>query len=178
MPGHRHADLTNRPLTVPIRMPLDSDLFRSVLGRFATGVTVVTTQGADGRDHGMTVSAFSSLSLEPPLVLFCVDRSASVYDALAGAEWVVVNILSAAQEALSRRFSHLGAASRFEGIGFTRARHGAPVLEEVLAHLECRVQQHQPAGDHDIFVAEVHEATSRDVRPLLYYRGGYAQLER
>ncbi|HNV77294.1 MAG: flavin reductase family protein [Gemmatimonadetes bacterium] len=159
-------------------MPLDSDLYRSVLGRFASGVTVVTAQGADGRDHGMTVSAFSSLSLAPPLILVCIDRGASVYAALRDAEWIVVNILSASQEALSRRFSHSDAEARFDGIGFTRAPHGAPILDDVLAHLECRITARHDEGDHTILVAEVEMGAARDERPLLYYRGGYAQLER
>lgn len=159
-------------------MPLDSDHFRSVLGRFASGVTVVTTRDAAGRDHGMTVSAFSSLSLTPPLILVCIDRRASVYGALAAAEWIVVNILSAQQEAYSRRFSHLDAEARFEGVGFTRAPSGAPILDEVLAYLDCRVVERHEGGDHTILVAEVDGADAREERPLLYYRGGYAQLER
>lgn len=159
-------------------MSLDSDLFRSVLGRFASGVTVVTTCDADGRDHGMTVSAFASLSLVPPQILVCIDRQASVHATLASAEWMVVNILSATQEPLSRRFSHLEAMSRFEGIGFSRATHGAPILDDVLAHLECRIVQRLDGGDHTILVGEVEAADARDMRPLLYYRGGYAQLER
>lgn len=159
-------------------MPLDSDLFRAVLGRFASGVTVVTTHDAAGRDHGMTVSAFTSLSLTPPLVLVCIDRSASVHQALHQAEWVVINILSAEQEALSRRFSNLDADTRFDGVGFARSAHGAPVLDEVLAHLECRRHATHEAGDHTILVLEVESASARDARPLLYYRGGYAQLER
>lgn len=159
-------------------MPLDPDQFRSVMGRFASGVTVVTTRDVAGRDHGMTVSAFSSLSLAPPLILFCIDRSASVHPALLAAEWVVVNILSAEQEALSRRFSHLEADARFDGIGFTRAHHGAPILDDVLACLECRIVGRHEGGDHDILLAEVDWAETRDARPLLYYRSGYAQLER
>ncbi len=159
-------------------MPLDSDLFRSVLGRFASGVTVVTTRDDAGRDHGMTVSAFASLSLSPPLVLVCIDRQASIHGILAQAEWLAVNVLSAGQEPLSRRFSHLDAEARFEGVGFTRAPRGAAVLDDVLAFLECRVVQRLDGGDHTIVVAEVESADARDGKPLLYYRGGYAQLER
>ena len=159
-------------------MSLDSDLFRSVLGRFASGVTVVTTRDAAGRDHGMTVSAFSSLSLAPPLILICIDRGASVHAPLSVADWIVVNILSASQEPLSRRFSHPDPELRFDGIGFTRAPSGATILDDVLAFLECRVVARHLEGDHEILVAEVHTADARDERPLLYYRGGYAQLER
>ena len=159
-------------------MSLDSDRFRSVLGRFATGITVITTRDATGRDHGMTVSAFSSLSLDPPLVLACVDRTASMLVALNRGAWMTVNILSATQEALSRRFSNLDADARFEGIGFSRGPQGGPILDDVLAHLECRIVEQNMSGDHAICIGEVHAAEARDERPLLYYRGGYAQLER
>lgn len=159
-------------------MPLDPDHFRSVLGRFASGVTIVTARDAAGRDHGMTVSAFASLSLSPALVLACIDRSASLLEHLPLGAWFAVNILSSAQEALSRRFSHVEAGARFEGIGFSRGASGAPILDEVLTHLECRVRNRNDGGDHVIVVGEVEHATVREDRPLLYYRGGYAQLER
>ncbi|MBK6488931.1 MAG: flavin reductase family protein [Gemmatimonadetes bacterium] len=159
-------------------MSLDSDLFRSVLGRFASGVTVVTALDHEGRDHGMTVSAFASLSLEPPLILACIDRQASTHRVITTAEWIVVNVLSAEQEPLSRRFSYLDSAARFEGVGFSRSLHGAAILDDVLAFLECRIVQCLDGGDHTIVVAEVETADARDEKPLLYYRGGYAQLER
>ena len=92
--------------------------------------------------------------------------------------WFVVNILAASQEALSRRFSKLEADARFEGIGFTRGTHGVPVLDDVLAHLECRVETIHAGGDHDIVIGAVEHAATGEDRPLLYYRGGYAQLER
>lgn len=161
-----------------IAMSLDSDLFRSVLGRFATGVTVVTARDEEGRDHGMTVNAFSSLSLDPPLVLCCVDRAASMFHSLAIGQYFAVNILSATQEALSRRFSNLDADTRFEGVGFSRGVLGAAILDEVLAYLECRIVARHQAGDHAIIIGEVQHAATGDDRPLLYYRGGYAQLER
>ena len=159
-------------------MPLDQDLFRSVLGRFATGVTIVTVQDAEGRDHGMTVSAFSSLSLEPSMILVCIDRAASMLGALKDGTWFTVNILSASQEALSRRFAKLDAEVRFDGIGFSRGTHGAPILDDVLAHLECSVKTTYDGGDHAIIVGVVEHAATKEDRPLLYYRGGYAQLER
>lgn len=159
-------------------MTLDSDSFRSVLGRFASGITVVTTRDHDLRDVGMTVSAFCSVSLAPPLVQVCIDQAASMYGALMGAERFGINILAAEQEALSRRFAAIDSSHRFEGIGFTRGESGVVLLDEALAHLECTVFARQEAGDHTIFVGEVERATARDARPLLYYRGGYAQLER
>jgi flavin reductase (DIM6/NTAB) family NADH-FMN oxidoreductase RutF len=157
---------------------IDPDSFRSVLGRFVSGVTVLTMRDAGGKDHGMTVSAFSSVSLDPPLVLACIDRTAEMHDQLASGMHVVFNILSAHQEALSRRFSELEGTRRFEGVGFTRDRRGIPILDDVIAHLSCDITVRYAAGDHSIFLAHVDDAVTSDHRPLVYYRGGYTQLER
>ena len=159
-------------------MTIDPDSFRSVLGRFASGITVITAIDADGRDVGMTVSAFSSVSLHPPLVQACVDRAASMFDALQRAERFGVNVLAAEQEALSRRFAAVDSSHRFEGIGYVRGESGVVLLDDALAHMECQIVSRFDAGDHMLFVGEVERATARDARPLLYYRGGYAQLER
>jgi flavin reductase (DIM6/NTAB) family NADH-FMN oxidoreductase RutF len=159
-------------------MTIDPDSFRSVLGRFASGITVVTACDAAGRDVGMTVSAFCSTSLYPPLVLACIDRESSAYHALDKAERVGVSILASDQEALSRRFASVESAHRFDGIGYLRGESGVVLLLDALAHLECRIVAQHAAGDHTIFIGEVERATARDARPLLYYRGGYAQLER
>ena len=126
----------------------------------------------------MTVSAFCSLSLQPPLVLACVDRNADLHGMLPEGQRVVFNILSATQEALSRRFSEEEGSRRFDGIGFRRDPHGVAVLEDVLAWIEAVVVQQHDGGDHSIFIAQVDGASSSDLRPLLYYRGGYAELER
>ena len=156
---------------------IDHDDFRSVLGRFASGVTVVTSMDANGNDQGMTVSAFCSLSLEPPLVLFCIDQAASMYKSLAEAPGFIVNILSEKQESLARRFSDPD-PNRFDGIGYSRGANGMVILDEVLAYLECtRVAAHI-GGDHCIYVGEVDVVNANEGRPLLHYRGGYAQLER
>jgi flavin reductase (DIM6/NTAB) family NADH-FMN oxidoreductase RutF len=160
------------------RPAVDPDTFRSVLGRFASGVTVLTTVDAAGRDHGMTVSAFCSLSLDPPLVLACIDRTATMHDGLPLGAPLVINILSAGQEALSRRFAAGDPPNRFDGVGYTRGAVGAAVLDDVLAWLECRVHARHPGGDHTIVVAQVEAAGTRQERPLLYYRSGYATLER
>jgi len=159
-------------------MQLDPDGFRSVLGRFASGVTVVTMVGADGRDHGMTVSAFCSVSLEPPLVLVCIDRTASMHELLAPGTAFAVNVLSAGQEAVSRRFATGDPPNRFDGLGYQRGMTGVPVLDDVLAWLEARVTTRHDEGDHTIIIGRVEAAATRQDRPLLYYRGGYAQLER
>jgi len=126
----------------------------------------------------MTVSSFCSLSLQPPLVLACVARTADLHHMLPRGQRVVFNILSASQEALSRRFSEEEGSRRFDGLGFHREGHGIAVLNDVLAWIEGTIIDQQDGGDHSIFVAEVDGASSNDERPLLYYRGGYAELER
>jgi flavin reductase (DIM6/NTAB) family NADH-FMN oxidoreductase RutF len=158
---------------------MDSDTFRSVLGRFASGVTILTARDASGADHGMTVSAFSSLSLEPPLVLFCVDHAASMHPLLMRDPPPAcgISILSSKQEAWSRRFAD-ETEQRFDGIAYSRGENGVVLLEEALAHLECTITQRVEAGDHTVFFAHLDRAEPRHGHPLLYYRGGYAQLER
>jgi len=156
---------------------IDSDTFRSVLGRFASGVTIVTARDEAGVDYGMTVSAFCSLSLEPPLVLFCVDHVASMYELLLTHPRFGISVLSSNQESYSRRFADPD-SNRFDGIAYTRGESGVVLLEGALAHLECSITEHYDAGDHTIFIASVDHAEPKHGRPLLYYRGGYAQLER
>jgi len=161
-----------------IDVTLDPDTFRSVLGRFASGVTVVTVRDAAGHDHGMTVSAFASVSLVPPLILVCVEQTASSHDPLLGATHFAVNILAAHQEPISRRFASGDETKRFDGIGYTRGQSGAALLDDALAHIECRRTTEHPTGDHTVVIGEVQTAVAHAKRPLLYYRGGYAQLER
>ena len=158
-------------------MPIDKDPFRAVLGRFASGVTIITTVDADGDDQGMTVSAFSSLSLDPPLVLVCIDHTASLWPVLQTADRFAVNILASSQEALSRRFSSKE-GDRFDGVGFTRGATGVALLDDTLASVECTVASRLAQGDHTILVGHVESGQARDLQPLLYYRGGYASLTR
>ena len=157
-------------------MAIDPDEFRAVLGRFASGVTILTARAGDV-DHGMTVSAFCSVSLQPPLVLACVDRAADMSAIIGKSRHFGVSILAEGQEALSRRFSELP-AGRFDGIGYTRGESGVILVDDALAHLECRRVASHEAGDHVIHIGEVERATSAQGGPLLYYRGGYAQIER
>jgi flavin reductase (DIM6/NTAB) family NADH-FMN oxidoreductase RutF len=124
----------------------------------------------------MTVSAFCSVSLEPPLVLICIEKNASVYEALTNAPQFVVNILSAKQEQIARRFSIVD-IDRFEGVGFSRSLNGIAVLDEVLGVIECKRVALHDAGDHTVIVGEVEAGRAENGTPLLYYRGGYAQLE-
>jgi flavin reductase (DIM6/NTAB) family NADH-FMN oxidoreductase RutF len=156
---------------------IDSDLFRAVLGRFASGITVITATAPDGTPHGMTVSAFASVSLDPPLILACIAHDATIAPLLSQATSFAVNVLSDTQEALSRRFAGR-MNDRFVGVGYRLGDLGDPQLDDVLAWLACRIVARHPAGDHVILVGQVEDAGVRDGRPLLYYRGGYAQLER
>jgi len=156
---------------------IDRDLFRAVLGRFASGITVVTAQDASGQPHGMTVSAFSSLSLDPPLVLVCVSTDATMAPVIEAATTFAVNVLADSQEAMSRRFAGK-VDDRFAGVGYAKGEHGDALLDDALATIQCRIVARHPAGDHVIVVGQVEQASAHDGRPLLYYRGGYAQLER
>lgn len=156
---------------------IDPALFRSVLGRFASGITVVTARSESGEDHGMTVSAFCSVSLEPLLVLICVEHSTVLHDVMINATQFVVNMLASEQESISRRFSER-IEDRFDGIGYTRGLTGCAILEGILGYLECNVVTRYPGGDHTIILGRVIAAAANPGSPLLYYRGGYAQLER
>jgi flavin reductase (DIM6/NTAB) family NADH-FMN oxidoreductase RutF len=156
---------------------LDPATFRAVLGRLASGVSVVTTRSPEGKDHGMTVTALSSLSLEPPLILVCVDRAATMYDALREAPHFAVSMLTSEQEIISRRFAETS-DTKFEGVGFSRDATGCALIDDALAHLECSMWAQYEGGDHTIFVGQVVRAKTGEAKPLLYYRGGYAGLDR
>lgn len=154
---------------------VDPATYRSALSRFAAGVTVLTTHTDDDRDLGMTATAFSAVSLDPPLVLVCVDRDASMASPLEHATHLAVHVLRHDQEALSRRFSGTE-SDRFAGLEVTRGAGGLPLLGGALARLQCRIVERHPGGDHVIVVAEVLEAEVAEGEPLLYFRGGYGRL--
>jgi flavin reductase (DIM6/NTAB) family NADH-FMN oxidoreductase RutF len=152
------------------------DEFRAALGRFATGVTVITVETAKGEVHGMTASAFCSVSLRPPLVLVCVDHLAEMYLHLRERRQFGASILREEQEALSEFFAdperNPDAAYRL-GIKYRPTKTGTPVLESALGNLDCSVVSAHAAGDHTIFIGEVREATVGEGAPLLYFRGRY-----
>lgn len=156
-------------------MPVSKDEFRIALSRFVSGVTVVTSLGKDNRPAGITVSAFSSVSLEPPLVLACIDKRASLHDYLGEGRHFAVNILAEDQEHLSRRFASKD-QDRFDDRGYREGVTGAPLLEGAIAHIECRVVHAYPGGDHTIIVGEVEAASVAEHKPLAYYRGRYSHL--
>ena len=156
-------------------MPVSKDDFRAALGRFVSGVTVITTLSEDGQPAGITVSAFASLSLEPCLVLACIDKHASVHEYLYEGKHFAVNILAEDQEHVSRRFASKE-QDRFNGTGYAEGANGAPLLDGALAYIECRVVHAYPGGDHTIIVGEVESVRIAEHKPLAYYRGGYSQL--
>jgi flavin reductase (DIM6/NTAB) family NADH-FMN oxidoreductase RutF len=155
---------------------IDAAQFRQLLGRFATGVTIITVTAPDGRLLGMTANSLSSVSLYPPLVSVCVDREAEMHSAILAVDQFVVNVLSSSQETLARRFADKH-EDRFEGIGYHISPEGLILLGGALAHLECRRQADYPGGDHTIVLGRVIGGSTSKGRPLLYYRGGYAALE-
>lgn len=145
------------------------------MGRFATGVTVITVNDPDHRPLGMTASSLASVSLVPPLVSVCIDHRAALHDTILAAPVFVVNVLESRQEALSRRFADRH-EDRFDGVGYHRSPEGLVLLDGALAHLECDRFASFPAGDHTIIIGRVRGGTAGDGRPLLYYRGGYGAL--
>jgi flavin reductase (DIM6/NTAB) family NADH-FMN oxidoreductase RutF len=151
--------------------------FRQLLGRFATGVTVLTTRTPDGEPIGMTASSIASVSLDPPLVLVSVEKAHDMHAALEQGSHFVLNILSAEQEAVSRRFAGAD-KDRFRGVSYQENERGIPLIEGVVAHIECEKRTAVPGGDHTIFIGLVVGGAATDKRPLLYYRGGYAELSR
>ena len=154
---------------------VDAPLFRQLLGRFATGVTVLTTHAPDGSPVGMTASSIAAVSLAPPLLLVSVDRKNAMHDALLTARHFIVNVLGTEQEALSRRFAG-PEENRFEELGFRSSPQGVPILDGVVAHIECEKRHMVPAGDHTVFFGLVTGGVMTEGRPLLYYRGGYVDL--
>ena len=161
-------------------MGVQGDEFRRALGAFATGITVITVDvGNSGEIHGMTANAFSSVSLNPPLVLVCVDQRARSHSLMQERQRFGINVLAEDQRQISDYFARSTethqnpeeASARFD-----RTQHGTPVLHGTLAYLECRLTTAQVAGDHTIFIGEVEDVVVREGKPLLYFRGKYHQL--
>jgi flavin reductase (DIM6/NTAB) family NADH-FMN oxidoreductase RutF len=149
--------------------------FRQLLGRFTTGVCVLTARTADGRLQGMTANSLSSISLLPPLVLVSIDHGAAMHPTLTTGRAFAVNILSAGQEGVSRRFA-TGHEDRFEGVGYHESPRGLVLLDGALAHLEVEREACHEAGDHTIVIGRVVGGATHEGRPLCYFRGGYAAL--
>lgn len=155
---------------------INKDEFRRALGRFASGVTVITTIDGNGHRHGITVSAFSSVSLAPPLILICIDKYTGSHHAFEQNERFAVNILREDQQHYSDYFaSHRD--DKFDRFDWRANENGIPVLTDVLVNLECRRVNAHSNGDHTIFIGEIERATVSDGNPLVYFHGGYRKLE-
>jgi len=158
-------------------MPIDIRTFRDAMGRFASGVTVITTATADGRPSGLTASSFCSVSLDPPLVLFCLGRVSPSFVDFDAADHFAVNILRQDQEHLSRRFAARD-TDIWNGVAYDTWPSGCPILPGVLASMECRKVQTHNGGDHVIIVGEMLQAKIDDdgAEPLVYHWGAYRRL--
>ena len=154
---------------------ISPDDFRQVLAHFATGVTIVTTSDSEQRPTGLTASAFCSVSLDPPLILICVDHKSQSYPHLRESGRFAINILHQGHEQLSRRFAS-SRLDKFDGVPFTLGSLGVPLIDAALAYLECRSVSAHVEGDHTIFVGRVEAVGVGEGDPLLYYRGRYHRL--
>jgi flavin reductase (DIM6/NTAB) family NADH-FMN oxidoreductase RutF len=157
-------------------LPIDGQLFRSVLGSFPTGVTVVTTIGADGTPRGLTSNALCAVSADPPLLLFCIQKASLSLPAFLESKAFVVNFLAAGRGELATRFASRG-ADKFAGVRVEASAHaaGAPILvDDNVAHAECTLHQVVEAGDHFVLIGHIEAASSSGGAPLMYLRRAYA----
>lgn len=155
--------------------------FRKALGHFTTGVTVVTVEFEPGKIHGMTANSFTSVSLDPMLILVCVDHRAKMLHLLEKKKCFGISVLKAGQEAISEYFANAEQSAEAEerlSIRYRRTPGGIPVLENTLLQLSCNVMASHIAGDHTIFVGELEEAEMHEGEPLLYFRGEYRRIAR
>jgi flavin reductase (DIM6/NTAB) family NADH-FMN oxidoreductase RutF len=161
--------------------PLSSSEFRKALGHFSTGVTVVTVEREPGKIHGMTANSFTSVSLDPMLILVCVDQRAKMLPLLQKKKQFGVSVLKQSQQAISEYFAkreHSVEAEQRLGIHYRRTPSGASVIDGTLLQMSCTVMASHVAGDHTIFIGEVQDAEANEGEPLLYFRGEYRKIAR
>lgn len=153
--------------------------FKAACGRYATGVTVVTTLGVDGHKEGLTVNSFTSVSLDPPLVLFCLDRKAGSFQGFTKAGRFAVNVLGEDQADLSTHFAKPGIPDKFAGVRHRVDPDGLPLLDDVLARIVCEIEHRYAGGDHEILVGRVVriDLGKEGAKPLTYFRGSYGRFE-
>ena len=151
------------------------EVFRDVIGRFASGVTIITTTAGD-TDFGTTASAVSSLSMDPPMMLICLNRTSDTQAAILQAGVFGVNILAEDQGQIAYQFAKKG-QGKFDGVRVVHGRTGVPLVEDALAHLECEVEETVTGGTHTVFLARVRQAAGTDRAPLTYFRGRFGRLE-
>jgi flavin reductase (DIM6/NTAB) family NADH-FMN oxidoreductase RutF len=154
---------------------VSSDLFRRACGRFATGISIATVLDPVGEPHGLTVSSFTSVSLEPPLILICLGHAVSCIEIFRAASHFGINVLGEDQRPLSEHFARKG-HDRFGSLEWRRGETGVPLLPDVLAVMECALKRRVTAGDHDIFIGEMVHAHVREGSPLVHYASRYRRL--
>ena len=157
-------------------MAIETSEFRRILGHWVSGVAVVAARTPSGQLCGLTANAVTSVSLQPPLLLACIDLAADSHDGIRDAGAFSVNILASDQERLARRFAAWDIDAKFEGVAHSPGVTGAPILDDALAWVECRIREVHAGGDHSIFIGEVVAGDAREGVPLLYYRGGYGRF--
>ncbi|MGB3068352.1 MAG: flavin reductase [Ottowia sp.] len=156
---------------------IDPKLFRQLLGCFPTGVAIITARAADGKPVGLTCNSFSSVSLEPPLVLFSLRKASSLLGVFGEASTFAINILSQDQDTLSSRFASSKITDKFDGVSWRFGPLGAPLIDDCLVSFECSFHARHEAGDHDIFIVEVKDMnTSSAGNALVFYKGAYMML--
>jgi flavin reductase (DIM6/NTAB) family NADH-FMN oxidoreductase RutF len=155
---------------------LDGRHFRRACSRFASGITIVTVADHDGVPHGMTASSFTSVSLDPPLILVCVGSGTKLVDTFRAVSHFAVNVLGEAQRSLSQQFAGSG-YDRFAGIPWRSGHAGVPLFPDVLATIECERYEIVTAGDHDILIGKVIRAEYREGEPLVHFGSQYRELE-
>jgi flavin reductase (DIM6/NTAB) family NADH-FMN oxidoreductase RutF len=154
---------------------LSSEQFRQACGRFATGVAIASVMDSQGTPHGLTVSSFTSVSLDPPLILICLGHKVTSIDVFRKASDFAINILAEDQREIAARFARKG-QDRFDGLEWRLGESGAPLLAGVLAEIECALRRRVPAGDHDILIGEMWSMRVHRGEPLAYYAGRYRRL--
>ena len=157
--------------------PVSSLEFRAACARFTTGITIVTCVDGEGRPHGLTVNSFTSVSLDPPLVLVSIDLRHAILGHFLACPWFAVNVLAENQENLSHRFSSVS-ENRFIDVDWHSGESGMPLLADVLAQFECAAVRHIEIGDHAVLVGEVRLARHSEGRPLVYFDRSYRVLGR
>ena len=152
-----------------------SEEFRRACGRFATGIAIASVLDAGGWPHGLTVNSFTSVSLEPPLILVSLGHAVTAIAHFRASNYFGINVLSAEQQPLSDRFARKG-QDRFDGLAWRRGVTGVPLLPGVLAAIECAVYRIVPMGDHDLFIGEMMHVSVGEGDPLLYFASSYRRL--
>jgi flavin reductase (DIM6/NTAB) family NADH-FMN oxidoreductase RutF len=160
----------------PGSMAVEAAEFRRILGHWATGVAIVTSVTDRGEPRGLTANAVASVSLEPPLMLVCVERSADTHASIRSAGFFAVNILPQSAETVARRFAGDDTAAKFAGVAYHTRATGAPILDAALAWVDCQLHAEHRAGDHSIFVGAVVAGDAAEGEPLVFYRSGYGRL--